>query len=294
MNARTLLFRIITVAVAAWIAAGSAAHADPPVYLHPDPATTGQTFYPISQAYATGVVQANAGFSGERRVRTPDVVVGKLDLASKPGAGGSIDLDQQAFATFKAGIEHAPVVVTVPNPDPTKAHLAPRLTIVVPSSASYLSLYPGLPLVQLEGIRTHWVVAGNPPGTKFTLDIGVDCISNSTGAVVRHIDRWTWSVVSDFASLRAVIDLLHSIPVGISGDPPLASETAFQDISARFSQIQAKVQASNFAGAKADIASLQSALASYAGSNSILSTSSDLLGYEAIGVELEAIASQLP
>ena len=73
---------------------------------------------------------------------------------------------------------------------------------------------------------------------------------------MRHIDRWTWCVVSDFTSLRAVIELLHSIPEGVAGIPPIASEVAYQDIVSRVDQIQAEVQAGNFAAAKAEDVSL--------------------------------------
>jgi hypothetical protein len=254
------------------------ADAQPPVYPHPDPAT-GPSFFALAQAYRL-MPRGNATFSGERRLRrTVGAVEGILELASRQTGGSpSIVLDAAAFATCRTSVESSPVVLDT------------KLSKVIPGSALYPGTYQAQTFTQLgNNIRIHWPLLYDQPGTTFTLDVHVSCTSLSTGLQVDHIDRYTWKVVATPESLQALIDALHTHPIGTSGIPAISAENTFRTLQADAEQIVTKAQQGDIPGAKAAVTSM---LAFVQAASSILTTAENP-AVELLGVTLEYLNNTL-
>src|SRR5262249_21328177 len=77
-------------------------------------------------------------------------------------------------------------------------------------------------------VRTWWTLLYTQPGTKFTLEVTVRCLKDSTNQPKIHMDRWTWEVVANFDSLEAVINALHQTTIGTLEVPCIVGEDMFQ------------------------------------------------------------------
>jgi hypothetical protein len=91
-------------------------------------------------------------------------------------------------------------------------------------------------------VRTWWTLIFTQPGTTFTLELTVRCLTPN-GMPQLHIDRWTWKVVATFESLRQVINVLHTGALGTTEVPCIASEDMFRALQASVDQIQEKIEA---------------------------------------------------
>lgn len=138
-------------------------------------------------------------------------------------AGGDPDLRQRlncnAFATCPTNFT-SPFVQSC------------RLIKVIPLQPKCPGVFPGATFVQFSpNIRTWWALLYSPPGTRFILQVTTRCLGRAGtvafGTTNVHIDEYEWRVCVTVESILAVLDVLHSHPVGTSEIPCIAAEDIY-------------------------------------------------------------------
>jgi hypothetical protein len=139
---------------------------------------------------------------------------GILALQSTGGDGSPVRLDVNCFVSCPDG-QTQPFVQSY------------RLIKNVPGSGKCPTTFAPRTFYQFGGgVRTWWTLIYTQPGTTFTLELTVRCLT-ANGQPTLHIDVWKWEVVVTFESLRRVIDVLHQGTIGTTEVPCIASEDMF-------------------------------------------------------------------
>jgi hypothetical protein len=178
------------------------------------PATSGrlETDDPCSH----GTIEENSPFCGVDHVGPNNIkaVPGVFALKSTGGDGSPVRLDVNCFVSCPDG-QTQPFVQSY------------RLIKNVPGSGKCPTTFAPRTFYQFGGgVRTWWTLIYTQPGTTFTLELTVRCLT-ANGQPTLHIDVWKWEVVVTFQSLRAVIDVLHTNTIGTTEVPCIASEDMF-------------------------------------------------------------------
>jgi hypothetical protein len=113
-----------------------------------------------------------------------------------------------------------------------------RLTKTIPGSRKVPDCYRPMQFIQFgSGIRTWWALKYTQPGTTFCLELTVVChrVDSMGRRVLRsfpkiHIDKWTWEVGVELATLPLVIDMLHSHPLSVLEFPCIADERVYMEL----------------------------------------------------------------
>jgi hypothetical protein len=239
----------------------------------------GEPVYEVFQAYSIKRVPGKQIYGGKRPRKSGGVVEGTLELATKLDPMGRPRIDRDAFATCPKG-EHSPEVPSL------------MLTLEIPGSALVPDYYQQATFLQFDdNVRTHWALLFTQPGSTFTLDLQVRCIDGRTGFPVEHSVRHLWKVAADFASLRALIDALHTHPIETSNIPLVVSERAYDELRGAVDEIERLAEGGFTASAKSAIADLQTQLMDDA--SSILLSTPENPAREALVVTLEYIDARL-
>jgi hypothetical protein len=195
-----------------------------------------------SGAVEGGVIFNNGTFCGD--VVSGDnikSVPGVLSLQTKDGT--PVRLDTNCFVTCPEG-QTQPFVQSF------------RLKKEIPGSGKCPNTFAPRTFFQFGGkVRTWWTLIFTQPGTTFTLELTVRCLTPN-GMPALHIDRWTWKVVATFESLRQVINVLHTNTLGTTEVPCIASEDMFLALQASVDAIEGKLTG----GAVPDIVGAQDEL----------------------------------
>jgi hypothetical protein len=163
-----------------------------------------------------GDISANARFCGAEQSTASNVEAapGILALKSVGGDGSPVRLDVNCFVSCPDG-QTQPFVQSF------------RLIKNVPGSGKCPTTFAPRTFYQFGGgVRTWWTLIYTQPGTTFTLELTVRCLT-ANGQPTLHIDVWKWEVVVTFESLRRVIDVLHQGTIGTTEVPCIASEDMY-------------------------------------------------------------------
>jgi hypothetical protein len=162
-----------------------------------------------------GDISPNQRFCGaEQTDVNVEAAPGILALKSTGGDGSPVRLDVNCFVSCPEG-QTQPFVQSY------------RLIKNVPGSGKCPTTFAPRTFFQFGGgVRTWWTLIYTQPGTTFTLELTVRCLT-ANGQPTLHIDVWKWEVVVTFQSLRAVIDVLHTNTIGTTEVPCIASEDMY-------------------------------------------------------------------
>jgi hypothetical protein len=178
-----------------------------------------------------GDISPNERFcGGQQDGRNVNAVPGIFALASTGGHGSSVRLDVNCFVRCPDG-QTQPFVQSF------------RLIKNIPGSAKCPNTFAPRTFFQFGGgVRTWWTLIYTQPGTTFTLELTVRCLT-ANGQPALHIDVWKWVVVVTFDSLRAVIDVLHTNTLGTTEVPCIASEDMFFALEDSVNRIESAITA---------------------------------------------------
>jgi hypothetical protein len=188
------------------------------VYIdHPGPGAAFQIAeaYPGSSGiYTTGIVP-NRCFSGpDQSTENVTAVPGILCLARTPDLY-SFKLNVNAFATCPTD-QHGAVVQSF------------RLKKEIPGSMKCPNTYRPATYWQFgSAVRTWWTLLYTQPGTTFTLEVTVRCLTIGNQPRI-HIDRWVWKVVATMESVALAVRVLHQNTIGTLEVPCIIGEDMYQ------------------------------------------------------------------
>jgi hypothetical protein len=206
------------------------------------------------EACADGVISSNAVFCGENQgADNINAVPGVLALQTVGGNGSPVRLDVNCFVTCPEGFTQ-PFVQSF------------RLIKEVPGSGKCPNTFAPRTFFQLGGsqVRTWWTLIFTQPGTTFTLELTVRCLTPD-GHPAIHIDVWKWTVVVTFESLKRVIDVLHQGTIGTTEVPCIASEDMFDALQESVQAIEDKINAEvpDVVGAQDELFQLEALIISF-------------------------------
>jgi hypothetical protein len=174
-------------------------------------------------------------------------------LQTVGGGGDPVRLDVNCFVSCPDG-QTQPFVQNV------------RLVKEIPGSGKCPNTFAPRTFFQfgVSGIRTWWTLIYTQPGTTFTLEVTVRCLTPN-GQPAIHQDIWKWKVVVTFASLRAVIDVLHTNTLGTTEVPCIASEDMFLALRDSVGRIEEKINADvpDVVGAQDELFNMEALIISF-------------------------------
>jgi hypothetical protein len=222
--------------------------------LHPNPAVDGFDHYAVASAYPlaannfTTDTQDTVRCDGQTSPLFPNwlwdgspqrghaenvrAVPGVLALTATD-VDGLPQLDVNAFVSCPEGT----------HPD-NKFVQSYRLFKNVPASGKCPITFGAREYIQFGSqIRTWWSLFYTNPGTTFTLEAVVRCVSTGgavpAGAPVLHKEIWNWEVTANFNTLRATLDLMHAHPLGTTEIPCIAAEDIYLVLQSLVGEIEA-------------------------------------------------------
>lgn len=114
--------------------------------------------------------------------------------------------------------------------------------------------FPQSTIMQVgSGIRLHWPLMYDSPGTTFTLTIDYSTpldirLPGETTPSKQHREVWKWRVAAGVNEIGHVQNLLHSMPFGRSGVPLVSDEALHSALKITLTQASAAYTAGDFAG----------------------------------------------
>jgi hypothetical protein len=210
-----------------------------------------------------GDVSANTRFCGGEQVFDKDpvdrplgnvrAVPGIFALDTVGGGGDPVRLNINCFVSCPEG-QTQPFVQNV------------RLVKEIPGSGKCPNTFAPRTFFQFgaSGIRTWWTLIYTQPGTTFTLELTVRCLTPN-GQPAIHQDIWKWKVVVTFESLRAVINVLHTNTLGTTEVPCIASEDMFHALQDSVDRIEEKINADvpDVVGAQDELFNMEALIISF-------------------------------
>jgi hypothetical protein len=105
-----------------------------------------------------------------------------------------------------------------------------RIEKQIAESAKCPEAYSAKTYYQFGGaeLRTWWTLLYTSPGTQFRLVINGVCFDGKRTVAFKN--TWSWTVVANWQSLLAVLDVMHTNPLGTTEHSCLASEDFYQQL----------------------------------------------------------------